>query len=519
MIARMLSSRCALLKVGPVLALTLSACGASAAGPGAGDLRLTAGFTTIVTVSATLAFLHLLLFAFETRDRRNLLFALLAAAFTLVAFLDYRERLAAEVVLPGIGPLQRWAVSALILAAVRFAYSFLGDRAPRRFWVYTAMISVLLLVSIPFPRAFALPAGSLGLVVTLDSLVSVIVGHRRVEREAWIVAVGAGLFAVSGLVQMGLDLAGADELGNALAPYLWGGVALLLASSIYLARVFARTRRELERRLVEVEELSASALAQEKAAREQEVRRRLLEAENQRRGRELEEARSLQLAMLPQALPEMPGFELAAGMLTATEVGGDYYDAIAGAGSTLWLAVGDAVGHGARAGSLVAVAKGLFAGVAAQPSPTAALERFDAALRSMDLKRAHLALTVGKLSGRSLEIAAAGMPPVLIRRAGGAVVEIAFSSLPLGSPLGQRYAGRTVELVAGDVVLLLTDGLIELPGEGGAPLGYEAVQRRVARAGEPGDGALGDWVDRFLRDLVEETTPPDDVTLMALLAR
>lgn len=493
--------------------------GCARVGAGGEGATLAGSFAAAVSVAVTLALLHGLLFAFEPRDRQNLFFTLLAAAFALVVFLDYRERVGAALFLPGLGELQRWAVSAVVLAAARFVFSLLSNRAPRRFWVYGGAILALLVAAVPFPDVFPLPSTVLGLTVTLDILATLVLRWRHLERGAWIIGLGAGLFTLGGFSQLGLDLVAGDALGNSVNPYLWGGLALLLSSSIYLARTFARIRRELERRLTEVQELSARALAQEQAAREEEVRRRLLEAENERRGRELEEARGLQLAMLPRELPQVAGYELAAAMLTATEVGGDYYDAAAAADGAVWLAVGDAVGHGARAGTLVTVAKSLFTGVAAEASPAAALERFDGALSGMGLKRAHLALTLARLTPGALEVAAAGMPPVLVRRAGGAVEEVAFSTLPLGAPLAKRYTAERVELAPGDLVVLLTDGLAELPGPDGAPLGYEAVRTALARA-EPAEGeALRGWIDRFLGSLVTAPPPPDDVTLLALLAR
>jgi serine phosphatase RsbU (regulator of sigma subunit) len=59
-----------------------------------------------------------------------------------------------------------------------------------------------------------------------------------------------------------------------------------------------------------------------------EAEKRAIEAENERKTKELEEARQLQLSMLPKELPKLPNLEIAAFMRTATEVGGDYYDFI-----------------------------------------------------------------------------------------------------------------------------------------------------------------------------------------------
>ncbi len=76
-------------------------------------------------------------------------------------------------------------------------------------------------------------------------------------------------------------------------------------------------------------------------------------AENQRRAKELEEARTLQLSMLPKTVPSLPNLEIAVYMNPATEVGGDYYDFHVSNDGALTVAVGDATGHGLNAGIMV----------------------------------------------------------------------------------------------------------------------------------------------------------------------
>jgi serine phosphatase RsbU (regulator of sigma subunit) len=68
------------------------------------------------------------------------------------------------------------------------------------------------------------------------------------------------------------------------------------------------------------------------------------QTDNARTTRELESARSLQLSMLPSTLPELPGFEVAAAMATATDVGGDFFDFRTLPDGALVVAVGDATG-------------------------------------------------------------------------------------------------------------------------------------------------------------------------------
>ncbi len=158
-------------------------------------------------------------------------------------------------------------------------------------------------------------------------------------------------------------------------------------------------------------------LEQERLRKQQEIERALLAAENERRGRELEEARRFQLSLLPKQLPAVAGFELAVSMTTATEVGGDYYDFLESDGGDLVLAVGDATGHGPAAGTMVTAVKSLFMAGAAAASPATFLAHATGVIHRMGLYRMAMALAVARLAGRAVTISSAGMPPVLHYRA------------------------------------------------------------------------------------------------------
>ena len=88
-------------------------------------------------------------------------------------------------------------------------------------------------------------------------------------------------------------------------------------------------------------------------------RQRLLaiERENQRRTEELEQARAIQLSLLPKQAPRLPHLEIAVRMRTATEVGGDYYDFFPLEDGSLYVVTGDATGHGMSAGLMVSMTK------------------------------------------------------------------------------------------------------------------------------------------------------------------
>ncbi len=214
-----------------------------------------------------------------------------------------------------------------------------------------------------------------------------------------------------------------------------------------------------------------------------ELERRVLELEHARKTQELEEARRLQLSLLPETVPEHPTVDLAAYLKTASEVGGDYYDFDVAEDGTLTVAIGDATGHGAQAGILVVATKSLFNVLVAEPDPKVALQSFSKALRRMALPRLHMCLALGKLRGHTLELAGSGMPPALVYQAAAEQVEAhPLSGMPLGSVADFPYRSTRIELAPGDTVLLMTDGLPELVNREGQMLGYDRAEAAFLRA-------------------------------------
>jgi sigma-B regulation protein RsbU (phosphoserine phosphatase) len=190
--------------------------------------------------------------------------------------------------------------------------------------------------------------------------------------------------------------------------------------------------------------------------------RRELEAENEIRAKELEEARQLQLSMLPQAIPQLPHLEIAAFMKPATEVGGDYYDFHLSDDGVLTVAVGDATGHGLKAGTVVTATKSLFNHLAQESEIPAIFQQSSRALKRMNLRSLFMAMTIAKVRGYQLTLGSAGMPPVLIYRAAQRFVEeISLRGIPLGSLTSYSYSERSLNLAPGDVVVLMSDGYPE----------------------------------------------------------
>ena len=281
-------------------------------------------------------------------------------------------------------------------------------------------------------------------------------------RERWVAALGFAVFMLGLVYQVLIQLSVVSPAWN-LDMVTVGTLVLSICFSIDLSRNFARTSKNLEEQLIQVQRFSRQAIESERLAREKELARRMLEADNARKTRELEDARQVQLSMLPKEVPQIPHLDIAVTMQTASEIGGDYYDFHVGDDGTLTVALGDATGHGAKAGTMVSVTKGLFQEFASLSSFQAIFERFTRAFKCMNLGQLYMALLLVRLKDHTITASSAGMPPILIyRSATGSVDRLVTKGMPLGGFSDFPYQTRDATLNAGDVVLLMSDGFLEM---------------------------------------------------------
>lgn len=215
--------------------------------------------------------------------------------------------------------------------------------------------------------------------------------------------------------------------------------------------------------------------------RRYDMRRQKQKVENQRRAQELEEARLLQLSMLPQEIPQLPNLDLAVYMKPATEVGGDYYDFHLGADGALTVILGDATGHGLKAGTMVTAMKSLFVTIGHEPNLARIFQQSNQALKRMNLRQIYMTLLLVRINGARLSICGAGMPPVLLHRAATKQVEeIDLKGMPLGCVPEFPYEQRELPLTPGDVIILMSDGFAERFNPAGEILGYEQAKKMLA---------------------------------------
>lgn len=195
-------------------------------------------------------------------------------------------------------------------------------------------------------------------------------------------------------------------------------------------------------------------------------------------------AETLQLSLLPDALPEVPGYELASLYRPAGEetfVGGDFYDAFATDNGWM-LVVGDVTGRGVEAAALTAQARytmrtaGMLLG-----DPLAAVDHLNRALAGRsDLPICTVAAIQLAEGGDAATVVCAGHPlPLLVR--GETVRAIGRPGPLVGAWPESRWTPDTVQVLPGDVIVLFTDGVVDTCGATGR-FGEERLADALADA-------------------------------------
>ncbi len=297
---------------------------------------------------------------------------------------------------------------------------------------------------------------------------------------------------------------------------VWAYLSYVLLLVGVMARIvlFVKAREREKGWLVEAE---LKAQAAELQSRTMEAEARTLKVENDRKSQELEEARKLQLSMLPARLPQHPDYVLAARMRTATEVGGDYYDFHIGEDRALTVALGDATGHGTRAGIMVAIMKTLFSRLCTEPDLKVFFRECDRTIRDIGMEQMYMALGILRIKGQEGRAVCAAAPPLFIyRAASGAVEQITLQGMFLGTDFDLPYGEACFTLATGDKILLLSDGYEEQFNASEEQLGYERCGTYFAEAGGLQPEEIISHLFRRFDDWRGKIHQGDDVTIVVV---
>jgi serine phosphatase RsbU (regulator of sigma subunit) len=249
--------------------------------------------------------------------------------------------------------------------------------------------------------------------------------------------------------------------------------------------------------------------------------------ESLRMREELDQARRIQLSMLPQHDPYSPWLDIAGSSRPATEVGGDYYGFFDLGEGRQALVVADVAGHGVASGLLLAGVRGCLvmlhedAADAEEPpmaAPRSLLARLNRVVRTVGGRRNFVTMVycLFEPSPPRLTVAAAGHPP-LLRWRRGTIEEVPLPSLPLGTTLAKTFPEETLEIEAGDVYVFATDGIAETMNTEGILFGDDRLHATLGRAAAGTTAAeIRDALLAELEAFLGEGDVQDDVTLVVV---
>lgn len=218
---------------------------------------------------------------------------------------------------------------------------------------------------------------------------------------------------------------------------------------------------------------------------------------------EMAAAREVQRVMVPEKLPPVNGYEIESVYRPAAEVGGDFFQVIPLASGRTLVVIGDVSGKGLRAAMIVSMIVGMLrtlSGYTEEPAEILAeLNRRECGRIESGFATC---LVIRLDAGGRLAVTNAGHPPPNLNG-----LELPFAgSLPLGLAANAEYAQTSLQLSAGDRLVMLTDGVAEARNEAGELFGFPRVESLL----QTGAGA------RAVAEAAQQFGQNDDITVISI---
>ncbi len=245
-------------------------------------------------------------------------------------------------------------------------------------------------------------------------------------------------------------------------------------------------------------------------------------AELERKRYELKMAHDIQQSFLPDAIPDLLGFELAAQNIPAKEVGGDFYDFIPISEGKIGLTIADVSGKGVPAALFMALARTIVRAKATRSSGVSEVIRDANSLITADANSGMfvtLFYAVLDVSERTLTYVCAGHnPPVIFKAKTGTLMRLDAKGIALGAIEDIELEERRIILDGGDIVVFYTDGVTEAINKKEVQFGEERLITTIKANHEL---SADDMIEKIKGEVLAfcgDEPQFDDITLMALKA-
>jgi GAF domain-containing protein len=274
----------------------------------------------------------------------------------------------------------------------------------------------------------------------------------------------------------------------------------------------ARLREKRLEILSGIADQAALAIQNDRLQREMSTRERL--------ERELQLAREIQQAFIPGVLPQLPGWDLIGAWHAARQVSGDFYDVFRLPGDRLAIVIADVADKGMPAALFMVLTRTLVRAAAQERvSPADVLARVNDLLvpdaqHGMFVTGIYVSLALK--TGRLTYANAGHTRPFLLRASTGQVETLDTGGMALGVMEGLELQDQTVELAAGDSLVLYTDGVTEAFSEGGELYGRERLHEALQDVVGSSARMVLDTIRESVMHFAGESPTSDDVTLAVL---
>ena len=235
----------------------------------------------------------------------------------------------------------------------------------------------------------------------------------------------------------------------------------------------------------------------------------------------LEMGRSIQESFLPEELPKVPGYDLAAWQQPAEEVSGDYYDVLPLPDRDVGLAIADVSGHGVGPSLIMASARAMLHVLARSNTDPGQILSLLSDTIAPDLNSGlfitFLFITLDTTSHEFVYSNAGHGPALHFQSKAHHCSQLESTGLPIGfSESGIVPSRNGHRLEPGDLLLLATDGAIELKNESGEMFGRQRLERLLQDNHHRTAAEILGIIGTAVSDFHPADAPPDDVTVMVV---
>lgn len=246
-----------------------------------------------------------------------------------------------------------------------------------------------------------------------------------------------------------------------------------------------------------------------------------LRAERDRVNRDLDAAREVQQRLLPDAMPQLEGYDLAAFSRSADQTGGDYYDWQAIDDTRVILSIADVTGHGIGPALVTAACRAYVrATVHGDRVPAEVIRRVDGLL-SDDMPAGRFVtfalVDLDTAAHRGLFLSAGHGPSFYVRADGDDIASIESQGLPLGlGGMDMLEDPITFEFAPGDVLVLFSDGFFEWADSGGDQFGIERLSEVIVAHRAESAAKIIAAMDEAILAHAADIPQPDDMTAVVI---